>query len=94
MIFTYLKHIIAKKNYDITKNKFFRAKKRNFLTFFAIYSKRDFSLGWAISYRLAKRFRKNLLRWPGKTRLSEPTLGRNRVLSNWQKTLKNYVFWL
>ena len=46
---TYLKHIITKKNYDITKDKFFRAKKRHFLTFFAIYSKRDFGLGWVHS---------------------------------------------
>ena len=49
MIYTYQKHIIAKKNYDITKNKFFIAKKRHFLTFFAIYSKRDFGLGWVHS---------------------------------------------
>ena len=46
MISTYLKDIIAKKNLKRTKNMVFRAKKRHFLTFFAIYSKRDFALGW------------------------------------------------
>ena len=44
MIYTYLKHIPAKKNSKILKNKVFRAKKRHFLTFFAIYSKRDFRI--------------------------------------------------
>ena len=42
MIYTYLKHIPAKKNSKILKKKVLRAKKRHFLTFFAIYSKRDF----------------------------------------------------
>ena len=44
MIYVYLGHIIAKKNFEIIKNKVFIAKKRNFSTFFAIYSKRDFRI--------------------------------------------------
>ena len=35
MIFTYLEHIFAKMNYDITKNKFLE-QKLYFLTFFVI----------------------------------------------------------
>ena len=44
-----MKKIIAKNNFKRTKNKVFRAKKRHFLTFFANYSKRDFSIGWVRS---------------------------------------------
>ena len=49
MIYVYLGHIIAKKNFEIIKSKVFRAKKRCFLMFFAIYSKRDFGIGWVQS---------------------------------------------
>ena len=42
MFLIYLKHIIAKKNWEILKNMVSIGKKRHFFTFFAIYSKRDF----------------------------------------------------
>ena len=41
MVSIHLEHIIAKKNGKILKNMVSRAKKRHFLTFFAVYSKRD-----------------------------------------------------
>ena len=46
MVSIHLEHIIAKKNEKILKNMVSGAKKRHFLTFFAVYSKRDFGLGW------------------------------------------------
>ena len=41
MVSIHLEHIIAKKNGKILKNMVSRAKKRHFLTFFAVYSKHD-----------------------------------------------------
>ena len=48
-----MKHIIAKKNFEILKNMVSRAKKRHFWTFFAIYSKRDFRITAFIQSRFS-----------------------------------------